>query len=125
MKNAKEEYYREFDLLDSNMDFPDFDEDLKQNLIDLIDPFSGLDLSETLHSPCFIGFSEPELISKATCNDHFIKDYTELSGEYIANFFMKIENQGLKIEEVSLLILPFSCVDNLVKEFIEYMGIQE
>jgi len=125
MMKAKEKYYTEFDLLDSNMDFPNFNEELKQKLIDLIDPFSDINLSETIHSPCFIGFSEPALISDAKSNDDFIESYKKLAREYIADFFSKTENQGLTIEEVSLLMLPFTCIDRLVNEFIEYMGIEE
>ncbi len=125
MKNAKDKYEDEFDLLDDHIDFLNMDEALQEELMNLLNPFSNKEVSDLIHSPCFIGFTEAELISNAESDDDFIESYKKLAGEYIADFFAKTENQGLTLEEVSLLMLPFSCIDNLVKEFIEYMGIQE
>ena len=125
MKSAKDKYADEFDLLDDHMDFPNMDVALQEELLELLNPFSNNDISDQIHSPCFIGFAEESLISNAKSEDEFVKNYTELAGAYIADFFAKTEKQGLTLEEVSLLMLPFSCIDNLEQEFIEYMGIQK
>ncbi len=125
IKNAKAKFGDEFDLLDSYMDFPNIDEKLESELLDLLNPFINNDYSEVLHSPCFIGFADPELISNSQSEKEFIENYSELACNYIEDFFKKVEKQELTIEEVSFLMLPFSCTDQLVKEFIEYMGIEE
>tara|TARA_Y100000031_G_scaffold103586_1_gene113857 strand:- start:87964 stop:88863 length:900 start_codon:yes stop_codon:yes gene_type:complete len=125
MKKAKDAYAKEFDLLDSYMDFPDIDDELETELLALLNPFSNKNVSELIHSPCFIGFTEAELISQATSEQEFMNNYILLAGDYIADFFSKTESIQLSIDEVSLLMLPFSCIDELEKEFIEYMGIEE
>lgn len=125
MKKAKEDYGEEFDLLDSYMDFKNISDELKSKLLDLINPFSSNDPSEFLHSPCSIGFVKEDLFSSANSEDEFIESYTDLACKYVGDFYSKIETKGLAIEEVSLILIPFSCVDTLVKDFIDYMGIEQ
>ena len=122
IKSAKETYQTEFDLLDSDMDFPNINEELEEHLLEILDPFSNTNLNEVLHSPCFIGFSKPELLQLS--GSDFEKEYIELAGEYIGDFYRKLENQDLDIQKTALLILPFACTDDLVKQFIDYMDIQ-
>ena len=124
ISNAKEKYSDEFDLLDSFMDFPNIDEVDEIKLLSLLNPFTNDDLPDAIHSPCFIGFSEPNLIKNACSEDDFISNYCDLSCDYIADFFSMIERNDLSINEVSLLMLPFSSIDQLVEGFITYMGIQ-
>lgn len=124
IKSAKDKYEDEFDLLDSHMDFPNIDEDLETELLGLLNPFSNTDLSDVIHSPCFIGFTDSELISSSATEEVFLEKYKALAGEHIASFFDKVENEDVAIGEASLLMLPFSCVDVLVNEFIAYMGIE-
>lgn len=121
--SAKAKYNDEFDLLDSHMDFPNIEDENKEMLLSLLNPFTNDSLSDVIHSPCFIGFAEPSLISGASSENDFISSYKDLGGEYIANFFTKVEKNGLTIDEVALMMLPFSCVDQLVDEFVAYMGI--
>ncbi|MBN47841.1 MULTISPECIES: HamA C-terminal domain-containing protein [unclassified Methylophaga] len=125
IKSAKEKYIQEFDLIESHMDFPNINEELESILLDLLDPFSEKDLSDLIHSPCFIGFSEPDLISNALSEEDFVDKYTELAKTYIYEFFNQIEKQEIGIDKTAILMLPFSCVNNLVTEFIEYMGIEK
>lgn len=124
IKNAKAKYEDEFDLLDSHMDFPNIDEVLEERLLSLLNPFTNEDLSDVIHSSCFIGFAEPDLISNATSEEAFLESYGKLAAVYIGEFFSKVEEEGLSIDEASLLMLPFSCVDQLVDEFVAYMGIE-
>lgn len=125
IKKAKENYAEEFDLLESHMDFTNISDELESKLLDLINPFTGNDPSEFLHSPCSIGFVKEDLFSSANSEDEFIKSYTDLASKYVRDFYSKIETKGLAIEEVSLILIPFSCVDTLVKDFIDYMGIEQ
>lgn len=124
IRNAKTKYIDEFDLLDSYMDFPNIHEVHEEKLLSLLNPYNNEGLSDVIHSPCFIGFSEPDLISGAASEDDFLSKYRELGGEYIGEFFSKVEEKGLSINEASLLMLPFSSVDQLVDGFVAYMGIQ-
>lgn len=123
VKTAMTKYQDEFDLLDSYMDFPNIEEELEEKLLSLLNPFGNDDLSDIIRSPCFIGFSEPSLISQASSAEKFLQQYGDLAERYVQHFFSRIEIEGLSTDEASILMLPFSCVDELVKEFIRYMGI--
>lgn len=125
IESAKAKYEDEFDLLDSYMDFPGLEEELELKILDLLNPFSDNDLSDVMHSPCFIGFSDPNLISDSNSEDEFIENYTELAKTYIGDFFNEVEEQGGSVEETALMMLPFSCIDELVKGFISHMGIKK
>jgi hypothetical protein len=125
IKNAMQKYDEEFDLIDSYIDFPGINEDLEKNLLELLDPFSESDVSKTIHSPCFIGFAEPEMISSVTSDSDFIEKYICLATDYIENFFEKLEGQGVDVKEVSLFLLPYSSVDNMVRDFVEHVGIKK
>ncbi|MEM0909546.1 MAG: DUF1837 domain-containing protein [Pseudomonadota bacterium] len=123
IKSAKQAYQGEFDLLDSNMDFPNITADLEEYLLDILDPFSEVEPEEYLYLPCFIGFSKPELM-KFSGSD-FKKAYIDLAAEYVGDFYRKIENQDLDVQKTALLILPFESIDELVRQFIDFMGIQK
>ena len=120
--NAKSKFEDEFFLLDSYLDFPNLSDDLEKSILATLNPYSS-SLADRIHSPCFIGFTQPEIIFKD--EDSFIEHYIELACQYIGDFFHKAENQSLDIKEVTLIMLPFGCVDLLVDEFIAYMGIEK
>jgi uncharacterized protein DUF1837 len=124
INSAKDKFKDEFDLLDSYMDFPNIEKKLESKILDLLNPFSEKDLSDVINSPCFIGFSDPDLIYNAKSEIEFVENYIELAKIYVAHFFNKIEEQNISSGETALLMLPFSCVDSLVKEFIAHVGIQ-
>ncbi len=123
IKSAKDTYQTEFDLLDSNMDFPNMNSDLEDYLLEILDPFSNVDLDEVLHSPCFIGFSNPDLLK--INGDDFEKSYIEMACQHVGNYFGKIEEQGITIDKTMLILLPFDSVPDLVKHFIKYMDIKK
>lgn len=125
IKSAKEKYFEEFDLLDSYMDFPNISKTLEEKLISILNPFSDKDVSEIIHSPCFIGFAEPEMIRDSSSSDEFIEKYKELAAKYMAEFYEKLEGTGVAINDASLLLLPYSSVDHLVTDFIKYLGVKE
>lgn len=123
IKNAKEKYEDEFDLLDSYMDFPNLDKNLEDQILQILNPFGSSDLSKIIHSPCFIGFTQPDVIFKN--EKKYITTYEKIACTYIGDFYSKVENQGIEINDVTLLMLPFSCVDELVQEFIKHVGIKK
>lgn len=121
-KTAIENYGTEFNLLDSFMDFPDMDDEIKDQLLELINPFSSMDMTGVIHSSCFIGFTKSDLFVD---EGEFLEKYKLLASDYIENFFTKAEKHKLNIDETILIMLPFSCVKELVKEFIAYIGITQ
>jgi hypothetical protein len=120
MSNAKEKSDHEFRLLDCHLDFPGIEDETKDEILDLLDPFNKKDLTGVVHFPCFIGFKQAELLLN---EDEFIYKYKTLATDYIEDFYTKLEKKNMKINETVLILLPFSCIDELVDEFISYMGI--
>ena len=121
MRKAKNKFDDEFDLIDSYMDFPNLDDALEEKILQLLNPFNNEQVLERIHSPCFIGFTQPDIISKDETS--YLEKYKKLACEYVGDFYSKVEQQDLTINEVTLLMLPFSCVDELVNEFITYIGV--
>lgn len=125
INSAFEKYITEFDLIDSHIDFAEMDEELKNKLIEILDPFTNKDIDNVINSPCFIGFAEPSLISDDDDEIEFIKSYVELAEDYVAHFFSQVEKQEMSIDDTALLMLPFASLESLVDEFIDTIGIEE
>ncbi|MDN3682047.1 DUF1837 domain-containing protein [Vibrio tapetis subsp. quintayensis] len=121
MVSAKSKFDVEFDLLDSHMDFPNLDSEFEKTILDVLNPYTTIDSAKKIHSPCFIGFTQPDVIFE---NDvDYVEAYKKVACQYVGDFFNKVEGKGLEAEEVTLLMLPFTCVTELVDEFISYVGI--
>ncbi|WP_102291974.1 DUF1837 domain-containing protein [Vibrio cyclitrophicus] len=121
MVSAKSKFDVEFDLLDSHMDFPNLDSEFEKTILDVLNPYTTIDSAKKIHSPCFIGFTQPDVIFE---NDvDYVEAYKKVASQYVVDFFNKVEGKGLEAEEVTLLMLPFTCVTELVDEFISYVGI--
>lgn len=121
MVSAKSKFDVEFDLLDSHMDFPNLDSEFENIILDVLNPYTTIDSSKKIHSPCFIGFTQPDVILENDVN--YVEAYKKVAYQYVGDFFNKVEGKGLEAEEVTLLMLPFTCVTELVNEFISYVGI--
>lgn len=123
ISNAKNDYIRELDLIDSHLDFPNLNEELVGKILEVLNPYKSTDIEKKIHSPCFIGFSQPEVLlsDEATYNEK----YLILAESYIKSFFSKAEAKGLDINSLTLFLLPFKCVQELTNEFINYMGISK
>ncbi|MCL6417784.1 DUF1837 domain-containing protein [Aestuariirhabdus sp. Z084] len=122
IKMAEDKYQEEFDLIESDMDFPNLDEGLEQYLLEILDPLNNTSFDEHLHNSCFIGFAKPDLYLNKP--EDFEEKYIDLAGDYIGDFYSKIEKQEVGIDKTVLMILPFNCIDDLVKKFINYMDIK-
>ena len=123
IKKAADKYQEEFDLIESFIDFPNLDEEHEDLLLEILNPLSNPDFEEVLHNSCFIGFAKPELIG--CLPSEFEAAYLKIAGEYIGDFYRKLEGQLLPVNKTVLMILPFKCVDDLVAQFIKYMDIKE
>lgn len=118
-------YCAEFDLIDSYINFPEMNSEARNELIDLLDPFSekNKNLPDILHTPCFIGFVEPAIFSDN--EENYKSQYIEVAKNHIGDFYAKLQDKKNDINKTALLLLPFSSLDDLVKEFISYMGIEK
>lgn len=118
-----EKYSDEFDLIDTHIDFPEMDTSVRNELIDLLDPFSETNdkIPEILHTPCFIGFVEPSIFSDEL--DAYHARYIDIAKQYIGEFYTKMLAHKNEVDKTALLLLPFTSLDSLIDEFISYMGI--
>jgi hypothetical protein len=123
ISSCLKKYGDEFDLLDSHMDFPEMDMDIREEMMELLDPFSKSNdkIPDILHTPCFIGFVEPSIFDN---EKNYIEKYREVALKHVGAFYRKAKAEGIDIKKTALLLLPFSSLDVFVKEFIGYMGIK-
>ncbi|PSU67400.1 HamA C-terminal domain-containing protein, partial [Photobacterium phosphoreum] len=106
IESAKSKFDIEFDLLDSHMDFPNLNPELEDIILSILNPYTSVDNIKHIHSPCFIGFTQPDIIYE---NDiDYIESYKYTANKYVKDFFTKIESKGLSVNEVTLLMLPFT-----------------
>ncbi len=123
MGNALDTYTNEFDLIESFINFPDIDDDVKADMLLLLNPFSNRNVQEeSIYSPCFIGFAEP------TCFEDektYLDSYKKKASGYIPDFYTKLRAAGGQWKKTTLLMLPFSSLDDVVDGFKEHMGIEE
>jgi hypothetical protein len=124
ISSALEKYREEFDLIESNIDFPEMNTEVRNELLALLNPYSKNNKfnSEILHSPCFIGFVDPSIFSDDAST--YMDQYVEVAKKHIGNFYSKMKTEGNDINRTALMLLPFSCIDNLVDEFTSYIGVE-
>lgn len=123
MKNAFDTYKNEFDLIQTWINFPEIDAEIENEILSVLNPFSNEDVCEdSIYSPCFIGFSEPSCFED---KNTYIDRYTDKAKGYIVDFFTKLRNNGGHCNKSTLLMLPFSSLDEFVEGFKEHMGIEE
>ncbi len=120
--NCLEGYTSEFDLIDSYLDFPEMDNETRDELVALLNPFSNFD-PDILHTPCFIGFENPDIFSDD--EEEYIQNYIQVSGHHIRDFYEKLGGEGININKTALFLLPFTSLESLVNEFVEYMEIEK
>ncbi|MFT6754340.1 MAG: hypothetical protein ACJA2O_004544 [Candidatus Azotimanducaceae bacterium] len=120
--NCLDKYTDEFDLIDSYVDFPEMDDQAREDLITLLDPFSSVD-PDTLHTPCFIGFVNPDIFSDD--EEQYIQKYIRVGKQHVEDFYSQLGNEGGDVNKTALFLLPFTSFESLVDEFIEYMGIEK
>ncbi|MBA0203914.1 DUF1837 domain-containing protein [Pectobacterium brasiliense] len=125
IKSAREKFRDEFDLIESHLDFPDMTEHQMDDIMEFINPYSGNDHTEKILSPCFIGFVDEDTYQNSSNEHDFLNNYVEVAKKHTDNYFNKLVGQKLDIKQSSLLLLPFSSIDELVQQFIDYLGIEE
>ncbi|MGE4317735.1 MAG: DUF1837 domain-containing protein [Deferribacterales bacterium] len=118
----QDKYDFEFDKIETHIDFPNMDNDLKDLILNLTNPFNNQNIQNNiLHTPCFIGFTDADIFSDTY--DEYIKKYKEMANHHISSFYNTLQNKNLSPYKTPLLLLPFSSVEEVVKQFIKYMGI--
>lgn len=123
ISNALKNYQHEFDLIETHINFPEIDDELKRELLSALDPFDNDGVKEeALYSPCFIGFAEPSCFEDEKM---YIESYTDKAADYISDFYSKLAKNGNQCDKTTLLMLPFSSISDAVDGFIKYMGIEE
>ncbi len=125
IKTSTTSFQQEFDLLDSFMDFKGISESIKNELLTLLNPFNNTDVDDKLNFPCFIGFSDPGLISSCSNIEEFEKKYSEIAKNHIETFYSKVLSNSMNVSKTTLMILPYTCVNSFVNDFIEYIGISQ
>ncbi|MEL1623599.1 hypothetical protein, partial [Acinetobacter baumannii] len=83
-------------------------EDLVDEILAILNPYETTNIIDKIHSPCFIGFTKPEILLSIESEYH--KKYLEVADSYIKSFYSKAERKGLDINSLTLLLLPFKCV---------------
>ena len=124
ISDSIDNYETEFDLIDSHIDFPEIDLSTCEELISILNPFDQEEFDpETLHTPCFIGFVEPTIFSDD--EEEYRQQYIDLACDHIAQFYSKLEEVSHERNKTTLMLLPLSSLDDLVKDFIAHMGIEK
>ena len=122
ISTALNNYEHEFNLIETHINFPEFDDDIADDLIELLNPFSNNSIrNDMLHSPCFIGFAEPNCFIDER---NYLEVYTRKASEYIDYYFEKLRDVGIHHNKTTLLMLPFSSIKDVVGKFINHMGIE-
>ena len=118
-------YNEQFSYIESNMNFPQIDDDVEQELLDLLDPFENTsnELKERLHTPCFIGFESPDVFDDDL--EKYKSRYIKLACKHIGMFYQRLALKELEHSRTALLLLPVSSIDQLVQGFIDYLEIEE
>ena len=116
-------YEHEFDLIETHMSFPEITKDLERELITILNPFEEhFDHASIMHFPCFIGFAEPNCFLD---KDTYLDIYKKIALEYMNFYFSSLQNKQIDCQKTTLLMLPFSSISEVVKEFVFHMGINE
>lgn len=125
IESAKDGYEIEFDLLDSNMDFPNIDEKIKESLIEVLDPYSESDSSPEIVSPCFIGFNHVDVFDCSKTEEELIDAICKEYVEKVDRFYDAVEKSSIEYSDVILLLMPFNCIDELVDGFVKFLGVSK
>lgn len=122
IEKIKDNFETEFDLISDHIDFPNINEETKADIVNFLNPFiETTNELDFLHSPCFIGFEKSSLFTFDT--DIYLEKYKKAAKGHINTFYRNLGKNGLDVHKTILMLLPFSSIDELVKQFVDYMGI--
>lgn len=123
IKNSLDNYEEEFDLIESNIDFPNKNDALEREILTILNPYENLEMSFTMHVPCLIGF-DSSICKNISSEKQYLQKYLGSAQKKIHTFYSKAVAH-LPINEVTLLLLPFQSVNDFTKRFIEVLGIEK
>jgi len=117
-----QDYQGEFDLIETNIDFPNMTDKLAEETISILNPYECMDKSPIIHTPCFIGF-DSSICKDLSSEDEYQKRYTLAVQKKIDTFYSKA-TVNLDIDKITLILLPFKSIDDFTDQFISILGIE-
>ena len=122
IRSTIQDYQGEFDLIETNIDFPNITNELEKEIISILNPYECPEKSPTIHTPCFIGF-DSSICRDLSSENEYQKRYTRAVQKRIDTFYSKaIVN--LDINKITLILLPFESIDDFTDQFISILGIK-
>jgi hypothetical protein len=122
IKTTLKDYQGEFDLIETNIDFPNINEELEEEIIRILNPYNNTGKSPIIHTPCFIGF-DSSICKGIVSEEEYKKKYTAAVQQKINKFYGKaIVN--IDIDKITLILLPFLSIDDFTNQFINILGIE-
>jgi hypothetical protein len=117
-----QDYQGEFDLIETNIDFPNMTDKLAEEIISILNPYECMDKSPIIHTPCFIGF-DSSICKDLYSEDEYQERYTRIAQNKIDTFYNKAIG-NLDINKITLILLPFKSIDDFTDQFISILGIE-
>jgi len=122
IKTTLDDYQQEFDLIESNIDFPNINDDLEREIIALLHPYKTSRGSVIIHTPCFIGF-DSSICKKIKTDTEYKNKYIKAAQKKINIFYDKASSK-LEIDSITLILLPFQSIEDFTNQFIRHLGIK-
>lgn len=122
LQDTLSDYQTEFDLIESSIDFRNHSEDLEEEIIAILDPYSGDAYIERIHFPCFIGFDSTICKNISSASEYEDK-YRNSAQDRINTFYRNVGGKFAS-EKLHLILLPFESIDSFTDEFLEVLGIE-
>ncbi|MBO6504475.1 MAG: DUF1837 domain-containing protein [Kordiimonadaceae bacterium] len=118
-----ENFGTEFRLIRRNISLENVDEEACKTLLAAYNPFKKKSAVDDTIAPCFIGFSAESLFDADYDQDEFIQAYLKLAEKHACSLYQKATAESIKTDRLRVLLLPFVSVEDVVQQFIDYMGI--
>jgi hypothetical protein len=122
IKTTLYDYQSEFDLIETNIDFPKINEDLEIEILNILNPYKTMGKGLNIHTPCFIGF-DSSICKSIFSEEDYRKKYITSVQNKIDTFFHKA-TKCLDIDKITLILLPFESIDAFTEQFVKHLGIK-
>lgn len=123
MATTLDDYQGEFDLIETNIDFPGMSQELEKEILRILNPYGRKGPPQNVHLPCFIGF-DSSICSGISSAAEYEMNYRTAAQARINTFFGHIEGR-VDIDIVSLILMPFESVESFTDQFVKTLGVPE
>ncbi|MEI6154539.1 MAG: DUF1837 domain-containing protein, partial [Deltaproteobacteria bacterium] len=113
------DFQGEFDLIETNIDFPNIDEALETEIISILHPYNKKAFD--IHTSWLIGF-DSSICKGVSSEEDYKTKYIAVAQNKIDIFYGKAA-ATLDIDKITLILLPFESIDSFTEQFIEVTGI--